>query len=308
MKPPKLYKNSTIIILLFFFFPIGLYLMWRYSPWVRNTKIVITCLYPLLYLSSIFPFLSFIVIGLIVYAIILNKHGVSTTYYNNGNIDPEDLSKHDTTTPNYTTVNIYPDSQEPLDSPPKNIETPIHKTILESHISSDLPQDSMLLDEQDNSSVIHNVEKIDTKRKEHHKVSGTSFKQSEIKSLGEENEIYTWTKREIIDNFETDHNIYQLCFPDMPVELIEEPDNEYDSNAIKVVVNEIHIGYIKKGSCSHIKNLIKANKIVSITSDIYGGKFKRVSSDYDFDKDKDIYDMEKGETDFFASIYIELKD
>src|ERR1700726_3409928 len=41
--PTKWYRTTGgTIVLLFFFFPIGLYLMWRYMKWPKNTKWIVT--------------------------------------------------------------------------------------------------------------------------------------------------------------------------------------------------------------------------------------------------------------------------
>ena len=77
---------------------------------------------------------------------------------------------------------------------------------------------------------------------------------------------------------------------------------------MKVLVNGVHIGYIKKGSCTHVKKLIDENRIIGIYADISGGKYKRVYVDYDDIEDKEIYDIERDKTDYFASIYITIKE
>lgn len=143
-------------------------------------------------------------------------------------------------------------------------------------------------------------------KSERHKVAGTSYKQKEIKSLGIENTDYTLTKKEIIECGMEDEKIYQLIFSPLSVQLIEEPENEYDPNAIKVIIDNVHIGYIKKGSCSHVKKLIRENKIRNISADIYGGKYKLVSSNYDSYTDKESFTLESGNTDFFVSIQLEV--
>lgn len=143
--------------------------------------------------------------------------------------------------------------------------------------------------------------------KEHHNVTGTSHYQDNIRELGELNPDYDLTKTEIINDCLYDERIYQYEFNPKSVVLEEEPDNIYDSNAIKVLIDNVLVGYIKKGSCGHIKNLIKEDKIQSIFAEIHGGKYKIVISDYDYDKDKDVYKMDKEETDFYVSIYITLK-
>ena len=46
----------------------------------------------------------------------------------------------------------------------------------------------------------------------------------------------------------------------------------------------MHVGYIKKGSCTHVKNLLKSGKIAKIDAEIHGGKYKLLYSEYDEDK------------------------
>lgn len=150
--------------------------------------------------------------------------------------------------------------------------------------------------------------KYNIPKTEHHNISGTSYRQKEIKSLGFENDDYSLSKKEIIEYGLEDENIYQLSFSPTSIQLIEEPENKHDSNAVKVIADGVHVGYIKKGSCVHIKKLINENKISKITADIHGGKFKRVSSEYDMYTDKETYELEHGKTDFFVSLNIELKD
>lgn len=155
-----------------------------------------------------------------------------------------------------------------------------------------------------NSHIAETVAELKTER---HKIAGTSFRQKDIESLGDENSFYTLTKKELIEFDMIDQNIYALEFSPECVELIEEPENEYDPNAVKVVVDDVNIGYIKKGSCAHIKKMIREKRIIEITAEIHGGKYKCISSDYDLVENKEIFKTENGKTDFYASIYITAK-
>lgn len=143
--------------------------------------------------------------------------------------------------------------------------------------------------------------------KTHHlqfKVAGTSFRKNEIEDLATDNYEYEYTKKEIIDNMLDGEEIYQYYFNPHNVELIPEPDNQYDQNAIKVIIDNIHVGYIKKGSCSRIKNLINQNKVKKIDADIYGGKYKIV----EFDEYKDSYVLERDETEYSVKIDLTVFD
>ena len=131
-----------------------------------------------------------------------------------------------------------------------------------------------------------------------YKVTGVSHYVKNIMSLGFKNDDFKLSKKDMIDEG-LEGRIYEYDFFPGKVELIPEPDNKYDPNAVKVVVDNILVGYIKAGSCKHILNIINGNRIEKIECTIGGGKYKYLGYDYDDYK----YFMEKGET----SLYVELK-
>lgn len=137
---------------------------------------------------------------------------------------------------------------------------------------------------------------------ERHKVAGTSYHLDAIMELAQENPDYDLTKREIIDDGLTDERIYQYTFADGPVELVDDPGNEYDPNAIKVLVAGQHIGYIKRGSTGRVHNLQRAGRVLGVTAEIYGGKYKVVICDDDDGAER--YDLIKDETGYGAAIEI----
>ena len=148
------------------------------------------------------------------------------------------------------------------------------------------------------------AEKAPLYKTENHHVAGTSYRQKEIESLGEENLIYEYSKRELIDEGYEDEKVYYYDFNPYTVELIEEPDNKFDPNAIKVVIDGVHVGYIKKGSCAHVKNLLKSGRIVKIDAEIHGGQYKLLYSEYDEEKGKEVYEVETGESNYYVTIEI----
>lgn len=138
---------------------------------------------------------------------------------------------------------------------------------------------------------------------ERHKLAGTSYHMDAIMALAEENPDYDLTKREIIDDGLTDERIYQCTFADGPVELVDDPENEHDPNAIKVLIAGQHIGYIKRGSTGRVHNLQRAGRVLGVTAEIYGGKYKVVTCDEDYDGTEH-YDLIKDETEYGAAIEI----
>ena len=113
-------------------------------------------------------------------------------------------------------------------------------------------------------------------KEETFKIAGTQHYLDNIKKLMHENADYLMDAHDIKDVFEEGDRIYQYTYDlkELNISLVPEPANKYDPNAVMVIINGIVVGYIKKGSCSHVKNLMKdANYKVFIT-DMGLGKFK----------------------------------
>lgn len=141
---------------------------------------------------------------------------------------------------------------------------------------------------------------------EHHNVAGTSFRREALLSFGVKNVDYTKTKRELIEDGLIGERIYQTDFYATRVELVPEPDNPQDPKAIKVVVDGKHIGYIKKGSCAHVRKLIDEGSIQSMRCEIKGGRYKVLLEEEDEDG-KSHYDLITDEHPLCADLFITLK-
>lgn len=140
------------------------------------------------------------------------------------------------------------------------------------------------------------------KKVETHKITGMSHYIDNIMSLASENYDYSLKKRELIEEDILNERIYQYEFYPIKTELIPEPDNPYDPNAVKVIVDGEHVGYIKKGSCSRILKLLREDMIEKIETEIKGGKYKIVLYDYD-----DTYTLEKDNAPFSVHLSITVK-
>lgn len=137
---------------------------------------------------------------------------------------------------------------------------------------------------------------------ERHKVAGTTYHLDAIMELAEDNPDYDMTQREIIDAGMEEQRIYQYTFPDSPVELVDDPDNEQDPDAIKVLVAGQHIGYIKRGSTKRIHKLQRSGRVLGITAEIYGGKYKIVRSVEEYQMQH--YEMDRDESNYGAAIEV----
>ena len=125
-----------------------------------------------------------------------------------------------------------------------------------------------------------------------HKVTGTAHYEKDIMKLASENEDYLLSKKGLIEAGLIEESVYQYSFWINKTELIPEPTNEYDPNAIKVVIDGVHVGYIKAGSCKHVLKLINEDRIAKIEGKIGGGAYKCLiahddsGTDFELIKDK----------------------
>ena len=136
-------------------------------------------------------------------------------------------------------------------------------------------------------------------------IAGTSFRQKEIEQMGSENNEYFFTRKEVEEYDLYNQKIYYYDFYPSKVELTEEPDNPYDPNAIKVIIDDVHVGYIKKGSCSHVKKIMHSGVIKNIDAEISGGKYKEYLVDEEEDEEyRDRPELIKDKEDYFVTIEI----
>lgn len=141
------------------------------------------------------------------------------------------------------------------------------------------------------------------KRIERFNIAGTSFRQDEIFSLAQYNDDYRLTNKELVEQGYEDERCYKYYFNPKGTQLIPEPDNEKDPNAIKVVTGGVHIGYVKASDCAHIKELMESGNVSSYGVDLEGGPFRVVSED----EDGKLY-SESDVDDYFGKLLITVVD
>ena len=132
-------------------------------------------------------------------------------------------------------------------------------------------------------------------------VRGTEYHTENIIAVATENSDYSLTKRELIEDF-PDECVYQYDFF-VDGDLVPEPDNPYDPNAIMVQANGLCIGYVPKGSTSHVRKLMQSGRIKSMDLSIKGGKYKEV-----YENDDGEYGIDKGEKCYSAILEISIAE
>lgn len=107
-------------------------------------------------------------------------------------------------------------------------------------------------------------------------LAGVRHYEDNIMSLLRENVDFDRSKQELKDWY-MDHKVPEYVpKTDLQVVLEEEPTNQYDPNAVKVLMNGLTVGYIKSGSCTHVKNVIAAGIRKIFVKEIAIGRYKYV--------------------------------
>ena len=118
-------------------------------------------------------------------------------------------------------------------------------------------------------------------------VAGTFYHETEIKSLGKLN-----------PKFQSDADGTQYEYKNFtvsPVALEFEPTNEHDPYAIKVLIDDVFIGYVPRPDNIEIGKLIRTGKAKKYTAKFYGG-------DSSFHKDGRMY-TEQGDIECTIRVY-----
>jgi hypothetical protein len=123
-------------------------------------------------------------------------------------------------------------------------------------------------------------------------VVGEYYRHNDICSVLSGNTLYNLPDSEFIKKIDPDKRIYRYKYRKTMGQLIPEPTNQHDKNAIKVIVDNIHVGYVPAERCLDIKK--RMSKIEEIEVHISGG-------DYKYHSRNEVY---KSKDDFNIKIYL----
>ena len=151
------------------------------------------------------------------------------------------------------------------------------------------------------------VEKKPSTITKEYDVVGVDFYLKNLRSMMEPNYLYSYKKQDLIDTCNYDVPIYKETITECKLSLTHEEDNPHDPNAIMVLLNDRLVGYIAAKDCKHILHLMDNDLIVSFTCKVYGGKYKQVNEEYNWERDRSSYTMENGEDNYGITVIIEEK-
>ena len=108
-------------------------------------------------------------------------------------------------------------------------------------------------------------------------VSGTHYRMDDINKLASKIQKYSMKPDKLISMGFVNKNIYKFYFKNEPVQLVPDPTNEHDPNAVKVLIDNVHVGYVPREDCESVKVFLQYP--LRITAEIHGGDYKIVYSD-----------------------------
>ena len=109
------------------------------------------------------------------------------------------------------------------------------------------------------------------------KVAGVQHHKADFIDILDESYEYELTKSELMDIYCEGEYIFKYEIYDGLAELVPEPDNKYDKNAIAVIVEGVKIGYVPKDMCSKVLPLIDDRHDFHVS--ILGGPYKELIED-----------------------------
>ncbi len=170
------------------------------------------------------------------------------------------------------------------------IESHQNETVTDSHVSTDEPKKARFV-------------MPDYDKEYNFKASGTSFRKDNFCDILYENYAFSMTKKELVEMGMIDERIYKYEQGGGEAELIPEPDNQYDPNAIAIYFEGTHVGYVPASKCAKVKKLMDSGTIVYVFADICDGPFKIVS-----ENDDGKYSMSTKNHDFSVRMTLFIKN
>lgn len=108
-------------------------------------------------------------------------------------------------------------------------------------------------------------------------VAGIHYRMDNILKLATPMKKWKMTNEQILQKY-PGKKIYKNYYINEPVQFVYEPTNPIDPNAIKVFINNLHVGYVPQSDCSSLKRLLETRP-VTISATVSGGEYKIVYGD-----------------------------
>lgn len=139
--------------------------------------------------------------------------------------------------------------------------------------------------------------------------AGMTHYMDALMELAVENGDYTCTKREFLKYLIINRRVYQYNFKASELDLVADPGNAYDKDAVKIILNGRHVGYIRSGETEGLVDLYNSDQVKRVQVVIEGGKYKILLGEGSFfDGSEPIteFDLKKDEAPMSIKIYLDV--
>ncbi len=116
----------------------------------------------------------------------------------------------------------------------------------------------------------------ETAKQEVFEVAGVTYYLKNLDKVAEMNPEWRKTRKALLNAGRGATKIYRYKKTIKPVELIEEPTNPHDKNAVMVQIDGVKVGYIYADQTTHVKEILRSKAIESLSATITGGEYKTV--------------------------------
>lgn len=157
-----------------------------------------------------------------------------------------------------------------------------------------------LMDPSENSEKTQNIDetKKNVLQTETFELPGAYHHKASIAKVANINPDWRKTCKTLINEEKDNMKIYRFMRTTKKAELVQEPDNPHDKNAVMVLVDGEKVGYISAEENLHVIELMKSNAIKGVSATITGGSYKIVYSEDE---------MKKGETGPYVEVRVKYR-
>lgn len=110
-------------------------------------------------------------------------------------------------------------------------------------------------------------------------VAGINYNRENVERLGSPSRTFPLDDDTLMHKYDRKVTLYEFYFDNFCAELIPEPDNPEDPNAIAIYCKGFKIGYVPAGKTSDVRLLLDSGSVSRIDLYIRGGREKSVSPD-----------------------------
>lgn len=123
-------------------------------------------------------------------------------------------------------------------------------------------------------------------REESLKLAGSYHYKTNIAKVAVPNPDWRKTCKALVNAGMAGQKIYRFCRTTKTAELVEEPDNAHDPNAVMVTVEGEKVGYISADEVPHIKEILHQHDLKEVAATITGGEYKTITPDAEMIKNQ----------------------